>query len=345
VAALLLPLACHGRDLTVVGAGTGRRSRPLAFAALLGAVLLGHGWLMHSPSWWRAAASPARPAVVTVRQIHLPMALPLVGESAPPVAAPAVIAKANPATRAAALKPQRVAPAPAPSATAPVEQPPAPLPLYATRLAAPIEWAYRLQRGDQQGSAMLVWQPDFEGARYEARLAGEIDGRGVLHWSSHGAIDAAGIAPERFVLREPRRGAQAANFERAARRITYSGPPVAHALPDGAQDRLSWLIQLAAVVAADPQRHGAAGAVVELFVAGARGDADRWRFDAQGVQSVELADGTSIQTWAYERAPLRSYDVRVQAWLAPALGWLPVRLRVSPTGAGRPLELLLAANP
>jgi hypothetical protein len=345
VAALLLPLACHGRDLTVVGAGTGRRSRPLAFAALLGAVLLGHGWLMHSPAWWRAASSPARPAVLTVRQIDLPTALPLAVESAPPVAVASVTAKAKPAMRAAAIKPQRVAPAPAASATAPVEEPPAPLPLYATRLAAPIEWAYRLQRGDQQGSATLVWQPDFEGARYEARLAGEIDGRGVLHWSSHGAIDAAGIAPERFVLREPRRGAQAANFERAARRITYSGPPVAHALPDGAQDRLSWLIQLAAVVAADPQRHGAAGGVVELFVAGARGDADRWRFDAQGVQSVELADGTSIQTWAYERAPLRSYDVRVQAWLAPALGWLPVRLRVSPTGAGRPLELLLAANP
>jgi hypothetical protein len=343
VAALLLPPARHGRDLTVVGAGMGSRSRPLAFAALLGAVLLGHGWLMHGPAWWRAAASPARPAVVTVRQIHLPVVLPLESESALQIADPPATAKPRPATRAAAVKPQRVAPAPA--ATAPVEEPPAPLPLYATRLAAPIEWAYRLQRGDQQGSATLVWQPDFEGARYEARLAGEIDGRGVLHWSSHGAIDAAGIAPERFVLREPRRGAQAANFERAARRITYSGPPVAHALPDGAQDRLSWLIQLAAVVAADPQRYGAAGAVVELFVAGARGDADRWRFDAQGVQSVELADGTSIQTWAYERAPLRSYDVRVQAWLAPALGWLPVRLRVSPTGAGRPLELLLAANP
>jgi hypothetical protein len=340
--AALLPLAHPVHDLTVAVAGMGSRSRPLGFAALLGAVLIGHGWLMHTPPWWRAAPPSARPAALTVRQIHLPTALTLVGESAPAVAVSPATAKARPATRAASTKPQRAAPA---AAAAPVEQVPAPPPVYATRLAAPIEWAYRLQRGDQQGTATLAWQPDFEAARYEARLAGEIDGRGVLHWSSHGAIDAAGIAPERFVLREPRRGAQAANFERATRRITYSGPPVAHALPDGAQDRLSWLLQLAAVVAADPQRHAAAGAVVELFVAGARGDADRWRFDAQGLQSVELGDGTSIQTWAYERAPLRSYDVRVQAWLAPTLGWLPVRLRVTPTGAGRPLELLLAANP
>jgi len=318
----------------------GKLARPLAFATLFGAVVLGHGWLMHTPPWWRAAP-PARPAVLTVRQIALPP-VPLAIAQPLPVA-PQPAAKAKPAARAATAKAQPAAPAAA--APAPVEQIPAPPPRYATRLAAPIDWAYRLQRGEQRGSATLAWQPDFDAARYEARLAGEIDGRGVLHWSSHGALDAAGIAPERFVLREARRGAQAANFERALKRITYSGPPVAHALPDGAQDRLSWLIQLAAVVAADPQRHGAPGAVVELFVAGARGDADRWRFDAQGVQSVELADGAAIQTWAYERAPLRNYDVRVEVWLAPMLGWLPVRLRVSPTGAGRPLELLLAAAP
>jgi hypothetical protein len=318
------------------------RTRLLAFAVVFAAVSLGHAWLIQAQPWWRVM-TPARALALTVRQIESPPT-PAVANVAAVVVAPAA-AKPKPVARRAAAAPPPTAAAPPAAAAAPAEQVPAPLPLYATRLAAPIEWAYRLQRGDQQGHATLAWQPDFEAARYEARLAGEIDGRGVLHWSSHGAIDAAGIAPERFVLREPRRGAQAANFERAARRITYSGPPVAHALPDGAQDRLSWLIQLAAVVAADPQRHGAEGAVVELFVAGARGDAERWRFDAQGVQAVELADGTSIQTWAYERAPLRNYDVRVETWLAPALGWLPVRLRVSPTGAGRPLELLLVANP
>lgn len=323
--AVLLPPAFRVHDLSA--------ARPLAFATLLSAVLLGHGWLMQTQPWLRTA-SPARQVTLAVRQIDLPPA-PLV--VAPTLLAPEQpVAKPKPAARTAIAKPQPAAPAAAAAA---------PLPLYATRVAAPIEWAYRLQRGEQQGSATLSWQPDFDAARYEAQLTGEIDGRGVLHWSSRGALDAAGIAPERFVLREPRRGALAANFDRALKRITYSGPPVAQALPDGAQDRLSWLIQLAAVVAADPQRHSAPGAVVELFVAGARGDADRWRFDARGAQSIELADGTAIPAWAYERAPLRAYDVRVEAWLAPSLGWLPVRLRVSPTGAGRPLELLLAAAP
>lgn len=318
------------------------RARPLTFAALVGAVLLGHGWLMmHTPPGGRVA-SASRSVALIVRRIDAPPAPAVVAEL-PAVVLPPTARPKPPAARAAAsAKPRPVpaavaAPAPADAAAAP--------PLYATRIAAPIEWAYRLRRGEQQGTATLTWRPDFAAARYEARLVGEIDGRGVLHWSSQGALDAAGIAPERFLLREPRRGAQAANFERVSRRITYSGPPVAHVLPDGAQDRLSWLMQLAAVVAADPQRHGAPGAVVDLFVVGARGDADRWRFDARGAEGVELDDGSTVQTWAYERSPLRHYDVRVEAWLAPALGWLPVRLRVSPTGAGRALELLLAAAP
>jgi hypothetical protein len=240
------------------------------------------------------------------------------------------------------------APAPPPEQEAPVTADAAPLPLYATRLAPAIAWRYRLVRGDQQGSATLVWQPDAAAGRYEASLSGEVDGRGVLHWSSRGALEAAvGLAPERFVLREPRRGALAANFERDGplRRITYSGPPVTHALPDGAQDRLSWLVQLAAVVAADPGRHGATGAAVELYVSGARGDADRWRFEALGVQTLELAGGGTVEAWRYSRAPRRPYDVRVDVWLAPAHSFLPVRLLVTPTGAGRVLELLATQPP
>lgn len=314
--------------------------RSVGFVVLLGGVALWHGWLLHTQPWWRGApAVRAMPTVaLIVRQVEgtVPAQAPAAAPASPaPIARP--VARTPPVQRLATAVPEAPPPAEAPAIH--------PLPLYPTRLAPPVEWTYRLQRGEQQGVATLAWRPDFAAARYEARLAGEIDGRGVLHWSSRGALDEAGIAPERFVLREPRRGALATNFERALRRITYSGPPVAHALPDGAQDRLSWLIQLAGVVAADPPRHGAPGAVVELFVAGARGDADRWRFDALGAQAVELADGTAIETWAYARAPLRAYDVRVEAWLAPAWGYLPVRLRVLPTGAGRPLELLLTAAP
>jgi hypothetical protein len=356
-----------------VGRGRDSARRAPAFAALLAGVVAAHLWLLGSMPAARPAASAAR--MIMVRAIAAEPALRATGSkaadqeeagarstaAAPPVRRPR--SAAPPSVRPAPREwPRHAAPAvgthaalgagpaDAPSsaagATAPAQSDA--LPLYATRPAPPVVLVYRLQRGEQLGSASLVWQPDAAAGRYEATLSGAADaGRGVLlHWSSRGAIDAAaGLAPERFVLREPRRGALAANFDREARRITYSGPPVVHALPDGAQDRLSWLVQLAAIVAADPARHGAAGAEIDLFVAGARGDADAWRFDALGAQTLELPDGAAIQTLAYARAARRAYDVRIEVWLAPSLAFLPVRLRVLPTGAGRPLELLLAALP
>jgi hypothetical protein len=44
-----------------------------------------------------------------------------------------------------------------------------------------------------------------------------------------------------------------ASFQRELGKITYSGPTW-NTLLIGSQDRLSWMIQLAAVVAAEPQR-------------------------------------------------------------------------------------------
>ena len=66
-------------------------------------------------------------------------------------------------------------------------------------------------------------------------------------------IDADGVAPLRHADRRRARELRAANFQREAaahhllraRRSNTRWPP-------GAQDRLSWMIQLPAIVAADP---------------------------------------------------------------------------------------------
>ena len=58
-----------------------------------------------------------------------------------------------------------------------------------------------------------------------------------------------------------------------------------------------------------------------------------------------MADGEAVEAWKYSRAPRRRYDVRVDVWLAPAHSFLPVRLLVTPTGAGRVLELLATRLP
>jgi len=78
------------------------------------------------------------------------------------------------------------------------------------------------------------------------------------------------VAPLRHAELRRAREQRAVNFQREAATITFSGPQVAYALPPGAQDRLSWMIQLPAILEADAALTRA-GAVVTLFVAGTRG--------------------------------------------------------------------------
>ena len=171
-------------------------------------------------------------------------------------------------------------------------------------------------------------------ARYELQLEARVAGVVLFDWASQGQIDAAGIAPERFALRRRGRDRQAVNFQRDAGKITFSGPT--HELPllAGAQDRLSWLLQLAAVVAAAPEHFGR-GAKLVLFVAGARGDADVWTFVVQG---VEVQDETPALKLL--REPRRLYDTRAEVWLDPAEHYLPIRVLQTPSGGGAALDLI-----
>jgi hypothetical protein len=206
--------------------------------------------------------------------------------------------------------------------------------VYATRLPPPDTWRYQLTRGIASGDAVLSWQPN-EQQRYELKLEGFIAGITVLDWVSTGAIDNAGIAPDRFVIRRRGKDSQAANFQRDAGKITFSGPT--HELPliAGVQDRLSWMVQLPAVIEAAPQRFGA-GASVVLMVIGARGGADVWTFNVIGAERV--GDTAALKLVREARKPR---DVQVEIWLDPAQGHIPLRAVLSQPEGGAPLELQL----
>ena len=206
------------------------------------------------------------------------------------------------------------------------------VPVYATRLPPAGLWRFRLQRGPMVGVAELRWAPQGDG-RYEMQLTGRVAGVTMLEWASQGQLDAAGVAPERLAIRRRGRDQQAVNFQREAGKITFSGPTHELSLWPGAQDRLSWMVQLSAVVAAAPGRYGA-GASVVLFVAGARGDADIWTFVVQGVETLD-----ERPTLKLVREPRRRYDTRAEVWLDPADHFVPLRLVQTPSGGGAALEL------
>ena len=320
-------------------------------AAAWGFVLLLHAALLGLwPEANRQPARPGPPAVqrgLTVRQIAPPprpaadaqaLGQAVVATRTPvgtlpktrPLSAPQALAVQPAAVPAAGhAAPEVAGPQPAPS-----EEPP----VYATHLPPPARLQYTVRRGGVTGTTQLDWARD--DGRYRLSLQGHLIAAPQAAWISQGLLDAAGVAPERYSENRRGRELRAANFQRDAGRISFSGPGHEFALPAGAQDRLSWLIQLGAVLAANPDLTHP-GAEIRVFVVGTRGDGETWLFTVQAQESLDLPGGRVEGAVHLYREPRRPYDTHADIWLDPARHYLPVRLqlRVRATGEGTLLEL------
>lgn len=225
----------------------------------------------------------------------------------------------------------------------------APPPVYATRVPLPVLLRYRVHSQPPGSAATLPATPGearlllrHDGQRYTLALDAQAGGRPLIEQLSSGGFDAAGFAPERFTDRRRGRGWRAANFRRDTGRIGFSGPRIDYPLLPGTQDRLSAVAQLAAIIAAAPE--AVAPAALQVFVADARGWAELWTWQFDGSEAVDTPLGTlTLAHW--RREPARPEGLRVDAWLDPARGHWPARLRFTLLRNGQVLDLLLAAEP
>ncbi len=278
------------------------------------------------------SAPPARVSVSSNRSATTspPMAtsLPEPIGAAPAVAETVLLATAttvpSPATGAAS-------PASAPADDEPVS-------LYRTRPPPAITLRYEVKRGGLHGTGDLVWRPRADG--YELNLDFKLGGMSLLSQSSSGAFDAGGLAPVRFTDQRWRRAAMATNFQRTAGKITYSGSSSEYPLQPGVQDRLSWMVQLAAIVSAQPQLTKPGGRIA-MRVTGSHGDYGVWVFRCVGPEAVEAKGGT-VEAIKFVREAREAYDTTVQVWLDPKQHDLPVRAtqKSGPNDDGYELRLL-----
>lgn len=344
-----------------------RRWRPGVVLGLAAVVLWGHWSLIErlSPAAPRAG-SPVRPAAaLQVRRVMaaapesaraaapiverpvtnqpvVPARLPVASPAKPPakrpgtarpVASLAVVPAAPAGHVGAGLPPPVASEAPASPEGA------LPPPIYATRLPPPVQLRYALRYNGHAGEALLTWRHD--GERYTLAL----DGRGgagdrpLVAQTSQGGLDAAGLAPERHLDRRRGGRQQAANFRRDIGRIGFSGPTVDYPAWPGAQDRLSWLAQLVAILGAGHASHE-----VQLFVVDAQGAGGLWQLQRQSDERLPTPQGEALlQLW--QRDPPRPEGLRVQAWLDPERGHWPVQLRFTAQRSGDVFELRLLAEP
>lgn len=163
-----------------------------------------------------------------------------------------------------------------------------------------------------------------DGSTYDARLDIKALLVGTRTQTSKGSVDAStGLQPVRFG--DKTKSELATHFDRSRTppALRFSGNTPDMPLQTFTQDRLSVLFQLAAMLAGEPARFGA-GSTVVVHTAGPR-DADFWQFKVAQPEALSLPVGTMTAIHLI-RTPLHVHDNQVDIWLAPSLGYAPVRV-------------------
>jgi hypothetical protein len=179
-----------------------------------------------------------------------------------------------------------------------------------------------MRRMAYHASGELLWAHD--GQEYDARMEVGAFLLGTRVQQSKGRVTPEGLQPQRFSDQSRRERMVELDHAQAEARFS-EGTPAAPLL-NGAQDQLSVFMQLASQLAANPQRYPR-GTELTLQIVGIK-SADTWHFVVNGEETLNLPGGEQA-TLKFTRLKKDSADLGVEIWLAPALGWLPARIRLT----------------
>ena len=286
-------------------------------------------------------AAPAQPATAlasadrvseTVHPVPAPSDAPSAPTPEPTLPAPAQPAPAP--TESGTAAGIEIAP-PGPAAERETGAPPLPV-----RIPAPTRLLFDVSGQAKQlaynARAELLWQHD--GSRYEARQEISAFLVGSRTQRSVGTLTAQGLLPEKFS--DKSRSEQAAHFDHARGRVTFSANTPEAPVGRGVQDRLSLFIQLGAMLAAQPAGFEP-GTQITLTTVSARA-ADRWTFTVEGPETLDLPTGPT-PALKLLRLPRKDYDQKAELWVAPDLNYLPVRIKLTQAN-GDFADLLLRSS-
>ncbi len=337
------------------------RRTALITSALL--VLFAHAALLH----WLHAHWPvqqrlmpmATPMFTRVLQQELPatpVLAPVLKQNRPAArveyARPTIelIAKPEPSTGALSptLAPTQAAEAPVPvAASAPQPLSDASVAASAPPATAPADplasWpvntriSYRLRgwfRGELHGDAQVQWQR--EASRYQVRIDIDIGPFVSLRMTSQGQLSATDLMPDAY---EELRGNRRRHARLGPSQITFEdGREVAR--PTGVQDTASQFVALSQRFASGQQALEV-GQAVSFWMA-RPGAVDQWTYDV--VERVQLQTPAMglIDAFHLKPRPIANPrgNITAEMWFAPALQYLPVRIRIN-QGSEIHLDLLV----
>ena len=171
-------------------------------------------------------------------------------------------------------------------------------------------------------SGELLWLQD--GKTYDARLEISHFLLGSRVQTSKGALTPQGLEPLRFG--DKVRSEVAAHFQRSKGLVTFSANTPEAPLMPLAQDQLSIFVQLAAMWGANAGRFGP-GMQLPFQAVGPR-TSENWTFLVGAPERLKV-DGRELPATRLLRERSGDFDTRVELWLAPALDYLPARIRLT----------------
>jgi len=171
-------------------------------------------------------------------------------------------------------------------------------------------------------SGELLWLQD--GKTYDARLEISHFLLGSRVQTSKGALTPQGLEPLRFG--DKVRSEVAAHFQRAKGLVTFSANTPDAPLMPMAQDQLSIFVQLAAMWGANAGRF-TPGMQLPFQAVGPR-TSENWTFLVGTPERLKV-DGRELPATKLLREHSGDFDTRVELWLAPALDYLPARIRLT----------------
>jgi hypothetical protein len=222
----------------------------------------------------------------------------------------------------------------------PAASPPAGSPPAAAADAAsgkPFEWppstrlSYSLTgdfRGPVEGSARVEWLR--QGARYQVHLDVAIGPSFAplvrRRMSSEGELTEQGLKPTRYEeeTRVPLAATRRKSVAFEADRIVLQGPKSVPLLA-GVQDTASQFVQLTWLFTTQPQQLRTGGAVAVPLALPHR--VDRWTYDVMGEETLDTPAGRIPTYWIKPRREnWKPGELAIEAWFAPSLQYLPVRI-------------------
>ncbi|MGF7134292.1 hypothetical protein P3T40_005795 [Paraburkholderia sp. EB58] len=271
----------------------------------------------------KVAASKPREHVLTALR---PGPAPVAAASAPAAEAASEAASAAAASASTAASAVAAASGPA-SGHAPVVQA-APGVKFSVPPSGDLQYD-TFYNGVRNQPGTIHWSSD--GKTYEMVVSVPVPFIGTFSYSSHGHVDAFGLAPDQYIEKRGHRAEDVSIFNRTTKQIAFTKTPTSLPLTDGAQDRFSMVMQLASLVRGDPDAYKP-GVTRQFFVVD-NDSGEIWPIETIGDESIRTQQGY-VTARHFMRLPRHAGDQRrIDVWLAPALGWLPARiLQTEPNG-------------